>query len=286
MMKKSMRHLFESRLATMASHAMGRAADLPLPRTMLDPLIRAYSFGFGVDLHAAQKPPEGYASFGDFFAREMKPGTRPICHDTAAIVSPCDGLAMGCGKVSVGAQFEIKGRRYDVGSLLGDLGVADRLSGGGFIVVYLHPRDYHRVHAPTDAELAAARHIPGARYPVTPWTTQQVEDVYGKNERLVFEFIPTDGGLFCVVMVAAFGVGGFSSPFSPSVEKKVTERRFLPNLKLDRGEELGAFRLGSTVVLLWSKDSVSLDIGLTGARMLVGRRIGRTIASRSNGGQE
>lgn len=271
-----MRYLFESPLATMASHAMGRTADLPLPRSLLKPLIRAYSLGFGVDLNAAQFPPGGFASFGDFFAREMKPGTRPVCRDTAALVGPCDGLATGSGQVGAGSQFEIKGRAYDLGALLGDLPSADRLAGGGFLVVYLHPRDYHRVHAPADAKLQSVRHIPGARYPVTPWTTERVDDVYGKNERFVFEFQAPNGGMLCVVMVAAFGVGGLTSPFAPQMNKKISERRFLPNLNLDRGEELGAFRLGSTVILLWSKGSVALETGLTGARILLGRRIGQT----------
>lgn len=281
-----MQHLFESRLATVACHAMGRAAELHLPGPLLEPLVRAYCFGFGVDLDAAQRPPAGFSCFGDFFAREMKSGARPICGDTAVVVGPCDGLVVGGGAMTAGAQFEVKGRRYDAGSLLGDLRTADRLADGGFLVIYLHPRDYHRVHAPSDCALLRSRHIPGARYPVGPWTTQRVEDIYGKNERLVFELETSGGGLLCVAMVAAFGVSGLTSPFLPEKSRLKSERRFSPALKIDRGEELGAFRLGSTVVMLWSKDAVELDNGLAGARMLMGRRIGHGLMGRRNSRQE
>ncbi|MDD5307237.1 MAG: archaetidylserine decarboxylase [Deltaproteobacteria bacterium] len=276
-----MERVFATYMARKASRLLGRVADIPLPRTILSPLVHAYSIGVGANAREWLEPSGGWESFGDFFARRLRPESRPICQDRDALVSPCDGAVRGLGDVDAGDRTElcVKGSTYDVGALLGDKEAGRAFRGGGFMVIYLHPRDYHRVHAPADGVLAAVRHVPGARYPVNAWAERRVSGVYGKNERMVFH-MRTEGGLdLAIVMVAAFGVGNIETSFMAGAAGDgdvVKERRCMPPAPLTRGDELGAFRLGSTVVLLWAKGAVEVDPSAAVGLVSMGRRLGRT----------
>jgi len=146
--------LFEGAAGIGASRLMGRAADLPLPAPVLRPLIQAYASWFGVDMGAALTPPGGFGSFGAFFARRLRAGARPVDGAPAAVVSPCDGLLLEAGHISESDpswSVTVKGARYGLAELIGDGATAQALAGGGYCVLYLHPRDYHRVHVPFDA---------------------------------------------------------------------------------------------------------------------------------------
>ena len=265
--------LFDSGLAGRVSHALGIAADLPIPRRVLDPLIGAYSLAVGVDGNDVDVPPGGFPSFGDFFARRLKTGARPVEAGAGVFVSPCDGAIAAQGTADGdggGASiFRIKGNDYDADELLGACGEGVRFKGGGYLVVYLHPRDYHRVHAPCRGALARVRHVPGARFPVAPWSEKRVPLLYKRNERVVFFFELGQGGALALVMVSAMGVGNIASPHAPiPAPSGETTRALAPPLELAAGDEVGAFRLGSTVVLLWSAGAVHL-----GEKVAVGQRV-------------
>jgi phosphatidylserine decarboxylase len=277
-----MERVFATYVARKASRLLGRVADIPLPRTMLSPLVHAYSVGVGANTCEWLEPSEGWRSFGDFFARRLKPESRPICQDRDAFVSPCDGAVRALGAIDARTEFSVKGNVYDVSALLGSEEAGRALGGGGFIVIYLHPRDYHRVHVPMDGELTAVRHVPGARYPVNAWAERRVRGIYQKNERVVFHLRTGGGHELVLVMVAAFGVGNIETGLMPRAGEGpdvVRERLCVPPARLARGDDLGAFRLGSTVVLLWAKGAVEIDASAAVGSVFMGRRLGRTGAT-------
>lgn len=279
-----MYRLFGSQLAFRASQAIGRLAQTELPRPVLTPLVKAYALGLGVRLDEAKEPEGGYKSFADFFGRELMPGARRVCGDPRCLVSPCDGQILETGKLAQATPptYEIKGNVYSLESLLGRTGEAERFSGGGYAVIYLHPRDYHRVHVPAEGSLTGTRHIPGRRYPVNSWSDNRVDDLYGKNERVVFDFDVNDGGRLAVVMVAAFGVGNIETRYNASNSAHrvdaVVERKIDPPVAMKRGDTLGAFRLGSTVVLVWDDNCVELDNELGSENVAMGQRLGALVS--------
>ncbi len=279
-----MYRLFGSQLAFHASQALGRLAETSLPKPVLTPLVKAYAWGMGVRLDEAKEPEGGYRSFADFFGRELAPGARRVCGDPQCLVSPCDGRIVEVGRLEqvTPPTYEIKGNGYSLESLLGRTGEAEKFTGGGYAVIYLHPRDYHRVHVPLDGELTGSRHIPGRRYPVNSWSDNRVEDLYGKNERVVFDFEVSGKGRLALVMVAAFGVGNIESRYNTfdSAQRidAVVERKMDPPVALQRGDMLGAFRLGSTVVLVWDENCVELDSQLGSENVAMGQRLGSLVS--------
>ena len=267
---------FEGPLAIGTGRALARAAELRLPEPVLRPFIKVYTAWFNVDMSAVLAPPDGFGCFGDFFARRLRPETRPVCREPEAVVSPCDAVVQERSWLDADATnpITIKGDRYSLRDLVGDADVAASLAGGWFCVLYLHPRDYHRVHVPTDGTLRGVRHMPGARYPMAPWASGLTDGALGKNERVAFDIELPQNRLRCVLlMVAAFGVGGIESPYLP---KGAGGSRTNMAEMVRRGDDLGAFRIGSTVVLFWPNGTIETDRGIrAGGRVLVGQRIGR-----------
>jgi phosphatidylserine decarboxylase len=277
-----MERLFSSFVARKASHAIGRLADIELPSSMLMPFIKIYATGFQVSLDDAEVPEQGFQTFGEFFGRRLKPGLRPISENRSSLISPCDGEIVSMGEINPGQNpsFSIKGFHYNIGGLLGASGQVDQYSGGGFMVIYLHPRDYHRVHSPVEGSLCHVRHIPGAFSPVASWSERRIEGIYQKNERVVFQLsLPSDQSM-ALVMVAAFGVGNIASEYCPehgASSRVCRERAFDPSVTVDRGDELGAFLLGSTVVMLWSQGAIKLDESLLRGATMMGTRLGQIV---------
>lgn len=273
---------FEGSLAIGAGRGLARAAELRLPAPMLRTFIKAYTAWFAVDMSVVLTPADGFACFADFFARKLRPEARPVCHEAGAVVSPCDAVLLDRGAIDADATttVTVKGTRYGLRDLVGDAGVAAGLAGGGYCMLYLHPRDYHRVHVPMDGTLKEVRHMPGARYPMAPWASGFGAGALGKNERVAFDIELSQGGRRCVLlMVAAFGVGGIESPYLP--EGSGGSRTDMAEA-VRRGDDLGAFHIGSTVMLLWPAGSVDLDPGLVvGNRVLVGQAIGRLYCTSS-----
>ncbi len=271
--------LFNSRFAGYVNRAIGVAGDVRVPGALLRPIINAYILGMGVDETDILEPPGGFACFGDFFARHLKPEARPVCEDPGAMVSPSDGEIVGFGEVTDGAEstFTIKGDTYSIDRLLRERDASKKYSGGGFMVIYLSPRDYHRVHSAVDGDLRNVRHIPGARFSVAPWSAKRIDGIYEKNERMVFDFSLAGGGALSLVMVAAFGVANIETKYAPPIGRDYpTAREIDPAVSIARGDELGAFRLGSTVVLLWTADAAKMDEGLQIGRVTQGQRMGAT----------
>lgn len=272
--------VFEGPASRIACRVLGAVSEWHTPDLLLRRLVASYVAWFRVDMSQVLVPVRGFRSFADFFARELQPEARPACSDPDAVVCPCDGVLVERGRIGEGTAdaLKVKGTMYRLPELIGDAAIAAGLAGGGYCLLYLHPRDYHRVHAPLDARLCTVRHIPGARYPMAPWASGFAGDALGKNERVAFDLELSMEGRCCVLlMVAAFGVGNIECRQVPgAVGRGHAVRRTPCAVLLRRGDPLGAFRLGSTVVLLWPENTLELEaLPEVGGRVLAGQRLGR-----------
>jgi phosphatidylserine decarboxylase len=223
------------------------------------PVIKWFTKAFGVDLsEAKQSDPASFASFNQFFTREIKEELRPIAD--AAIVSPVDGTVSQSGEITEGRIFQAKGQEYTVQELLAcsatEAGVYDR---GQFATVYLSPRDYHRIHMPFKGELVEQVHVPGRLFSVAPHTVKTVPRIFARNERVVATF-DTEFGRMAMVLVGAINVAAIETVWdglvTPPKGKKISRKSYEKgDVTLDKGDELGRFNMGSTIVMLMeSKD--------------------------------
>jgi len=261
------------------SRAAGALTRWRAPRGLRIAAMKAFAARYGIDL-AASPDLDTYATFGEFFARPLRPGLRPIAPGDRVIVSPVDGTVSEAGVSTAGRMVQAKGIDYAVATLLGDEDLARRLEGGAWVTIYLSPRDYHRIHFPLGGAVVGWRHLPGRLWPVNPASVRTVPGLFGVNERLV-TVMSTPVGLCAVVAVGATIVGRVRAYYDPSVPATNTARtgsgrayeRPIPVVK---GQELGAFEMGSTVILLFEPGRAVLDPRLVaGASVRVGEPVGR-----------
>jgi phosphatidylserine decarboxylase len=236
------------------SRLTGRLSDLPLPPAVLAPAIRAYARAFGADLSEAAQPPAAFASFNAFFTRQLRPGVRPIAGGEGVVVSPSDSRLRAIGPVPPDGRLEqVKGSSYSVEALLGSAEDAAPFRRAVCATLYLSPAMYHRVHSPVDGRVRAWRHVPGRLFPVNGAGVRSVPGLFTRNERVAL-FVDTEAhGPVAVVLVGAANVGRMSLAFTDLVTNRGRPAgRVVPPepVPIRRGDELGAFNLGSTVVLL------------------------------------
>lgn len=263
------------------SRLVGRSAELRAPRFVLELVLGVYVRAFKVDLSEAVVPEGGFRTFNEFFTRGLRAGRRPIDADPSALVSPADGRLDDEGPLDDGSTFLVKGQSYDAAELLGDAVEAGWFQGGRYAIVYLSPRDYHRVHSPADAVVRSVRHIPGTLYPVNAIGVEHVPRLFARNERVVVHLDTEKFGRVAVVFVGAFVVGGISltvnAPPRPAPDGAPLEHRFdeanAPHI--ERGAELGAFLLGSTVVLLTQRGPWREEPAAVSGTVKVGQVIAR-----------
>lgn len=248
------------------SRCTGFLAELRQPIWLKNWAIGLFVRHFGVDMNEAEEPDhERYANFNEFFTRPLKEGVRPIAD--ADIVCPADGAISQLGDIREGLCFQAKGKYFSTEELLaGDGARAARFAGGRFATIYLSPRDYHRVHMPVSGRLSATSYIPGKLFSVNGTTADNVDRLFARNERLVCYF-ETERGPMAMVLVGAMIVAGIETVWSgqvapPPKHPLVTDYREPPApVELDKGQEMGRFKLGSTVILLFPKDSMAWDEG-------------------------
>jgi len=252
------------------SRGMGHIADLPLPRLVRVPALRTFASAFDIDVGEAARPLSAYGSLNDFFVRRLRDEARSW-PTGPAVASPVDGVVGQVGRVDAGRLLQAKGRSYRAADLLESEEEAERFEDGRFVTLYLSPRHYHRVHAPRAGRIAQARYVPGALLPVNAPSVTSVEDLFARNERLLCRIEHAEGAV-AVVGVGAYNVGRISAAFDPAwsgpdgpawitnrKEKPPTERSYDPPVEVERGDELLAFHLGSTVVLLLERGRYQLD---------------------------
>ena len=196
----------------------------------------------------------GWSSFDAFFTRRLRDGARAVDPDPRAVASPADGRVESMGSIDDGGTFVVKGRPYAVAELVGDAQEARRFLGGAGCVVYLSPRDYHRVHAPVSGKVRRIRSMPGDYYPVNAIGMRHVPNLFARNRRVSIE-IDADGGLgrVTVVMVVAMIVGRITTVGIEERDVPIGDHVLEPPRRVERGGELGVFHLGSTAVVLVEK---------------------------------
>lgn len=229
----------------------GAAASVPVPRPLRAPIYRAYAAAVGADLGEIDTPLDAFPAFNDFFVRPLREGTRSW-HDSA-LCSPCDARLDACGTITRGRMLQAKGIDYAVDELVGDPRAAEVFEGGAYATLYLSPADYHRVHAPTDMHVHGVTLQPGELWPVNGLSVPWVDGLFRRNERVVFDGELSTGHRIAIVMVGATVVGRIRVADSRVPEMPSTAPRTVtlePPWSADRGDELGAFLLGSTVIVV------------------------------------
>jgi phosphatidylserine decarboxylase len=227
-------------------------------------LIRWFVRKYGVDMKKAENSDIGsYASFNDFFTRPLKVGVRPLA--TADFVCPVDGAISQFGDVDDHHILQAKGHRFSTTELVGgDKALAAQFRHGSFANLYLSPKDYHRLHMPCDGKLTRMIYVPGALFSVNPATARGVPKLFARNERVVCVFASPDYGSFVMVLVGATIVGSMATAWhgavNPKRTNKVSEWTYDDqDIVLKKGEEMGRFLLGSTIVMLFRRDTIAFN---------------------------
>lgn len=257
-------------------HRLTQIENPAIKNASIDLILRL----FDVDMSEAQQSdPHAFPTFNAFFTRSLKPEARPLAAPPA-LLSPVDGRISQWGSIDQGTIFQAKGRSYSAAALLGDSQAATPYLDGQFATIYLAPNNYHRIHMPLDARLLSARFVPGRLYSVRPSTAQAIDALFARNERLVLHFDSAIGP-FALVMVGALFVGSMETVVEGKISPPHRRQSKLfdyqaQELNFARGEEIGRFNMGSTVVLLLPPDSAHLrdDLG-AGDAVQMGQALGQ-----------
>ncbi|PRC92827.1 archaetidylserine decarboxylase [Solimicrobium silvestre] len=226
-------------------------------------IIRWFVKKYGVNMaEALNSDISSYASFNEFFTRPLKPGARPLA--SADFICPVDGAISQFGAIAQDQIFQAKGHQFSTTALVGgDAQLAAQFHNGSFANIYLSPKDYHRIHMPCDGRLTRMIYIPGDLFSVNPVTAQGVPNLFARNERVVCVF-ESENGPFVLTLVGATIVGSMATVWhgvvNPPRTKEVREWTYdAQNITLKKGEEMGQFLLGSTVVMLFPTNTLSFN---------------------------
>ncbi len=248
------------------SRAFGRFASRRHPYFLQWGINQLYVKFTGVDLSNFE-PASSYETLNALFTRALK-YPRECSQDPVKIISPCDALISAQGKVSEQTALQIKGFSYSIRELLtNEVDEEDFkiLEGGAFVNFYLSPKDYHRYHIPMDMKVLRVIHVPGALYPVNFRYLKKMPSLFVKNERVIIEALDMSDRLFYIVLVGALNVGKMTLHFEPKIDTDVAEMRerrvfeYAEPIELKKGEELGMFMMGSTVVMFFEEGFVDLE---------------------------
>ena len=245
------------------SRWIGKLADAKLPSAVVQQAIHWYIQAYGVNVDEMSQSPDTYDSFDAFFTRTLKEGVHTIDDSPNALVSPADSRILNAGRISDGTLSQIKGRTYRLDELLDSNTEAERFVNGSYITLYLSPKDYHRVHSPASGHITRYRYVPGRLYPVNTLGVNNVDRLFAVNERLI-TYIETDVGTVAVVMVGASNVGKITVSYDDIVTNASNSQtaystEFNHRIPIDRGDELGMFHLGSTVVLVTDNADLQME---------------------------
>ncbi|RRJ82326.1 archaetidylserine decarboxylase [Aestuariirhabdus litorea] len=219
---------------------------------------------YQVDMsQALEEDPKAYEHFNAFFTRALKPGARILAPDPRQLICPADGQISQIGQIEYGRIFQAKGHDFSLTELVGgDTSLADEFMNGSFATIYLSPRDYHRVHMPVEGTLRTMVHVPGKLFSVNQATAENIPGLFARNERVVAIF-DTAQGPMAMILVGAMIVASIETVWAglvapPRREPKRTDYNAAARqpVTLGRGEEMGRFKLGSTVILLYPQQSM------------------------------
>lgn len=247
------------------SRLFGIFASKEFPALIQRFINKAYVYLMKVDLQEFEEA-SAYKSLNQLFTRRFK--TRRLFNISEhTLISPCDSYISAYGYIKNDTALQIKGAHYGVSALLSDYVSKqnkEKLSGGMFVNFYLSPKDYHRYHVPLDMQIVRAIHIPGKLYPVNLTWLKKIDGLFLENERVVLECRTKDEKLFYMVFVGALNVGKMVFNFDASIQTNACSHlqqcyRYA-NLHVKKGDELGHFEMGSTVVMIFEKDLIQCDL--------------------------
>lgn len=267
-------YILPHRLLSRLMYHLMRIRFKPIKNMTLNVMIN--KFNINLD-EAASKNFDDYEHFNAFFTRALKDGTRPIDESKDSLVSPVDGVISQMGDIAHDAILQAKGHHYTIKDLLASEMTEDFID-GQFMTIYLSPKDYHRLHAPLDCDIKSMRHVPGRLFSVADWTTQMIPRLFARNERLI-NHLHTPVGHVAYVYVGAILVSSIETisngVITPPYAAKVTDLLVQGQSQYKKGEEMGRFNMGSTVIMLFAKDAVSFEPGLqAGSEVKLGEKIG------------
>lgn len=245
-------YLLPKRTLTTLAGVLANVKNPRIKNYLIQHFIHKYNINM---LDASEEMAENYETFNHFFIRHLKPGCRPL--EQADIVSPVDGFISEIGSITDGKLVQAKGRHYTVAELLGGEDKAALFSQGLFVTLYLSPRDYHRVHMPIQGLLQETLYVPGRLFSVQPLTARIIPRLFATNERLI-SFFDTAVGPMAMVLVGATVVGAIGTVWQGDIPRsKQRQHTFFSQTKqgellLQKGSEMGYFKLGSTVILLFA----------------------------------
>lgn len=244
--------------------------------------IKWFIARYGVDMSQAQQPdPRQFPHFNAFFTRAIRLELRPIAVGRSTIACPVDGGVSQIGAIHEGQIFQAKGFDFNLSSLLGGSEKWARIfNQGSFATLYLAPKDYHRIHMPWDGQLAEMIYIPGQLFSVNSKSVAGIPNLFARNERVVTYFITPEGGYMAVILVGALIVASIETVWAgliaPSRNKKIQSWQYpREQVNLKKGDELGRFQLGSTVIVLFSSPKVEWAPDMVAARaVIMGEKLG------------
>ncbi len=247
-----------------ASRLFGKFASKEFCPVLQNLINKTYVKLMKVDLSECVSS-ENYSNLNALFTRSLRK-PREFSSSKDEFISPCDAFVSECGNISDDKALQIKGNSYSVKNLLGYYILKrekDRLVDGKYLNFYLSPKDYHRYHVPFDMRVKKAVHIPGKLYPVNFTWLNKIPELFIENERVILECYTKDEKLFYMVFVGALNVGKMQFIFDHNIQtnaKSAQEKLYMyNNLWLKKGDELGRFEMGSTIVMFFEKDMVELS---------------------------
>ena len=269
--------LFKILPQNLLSRLFGMIVRIPLPRPMLASLIGWYSRKFSITDEYIE-PEEGFGCFERFFVRKLRPGARTIDQSANSVVSPVDARHHQFGRLSSDTMIQAKGIEYSVRDLIPSPKAGEFLD-GSFVTLYLSPGDYHRIHSPVEGVVAGYLHVPGRLFTVQEYMVKGLKGLFTRNERLI-SFIECRGKTVAMCKVGAMNVGRISvsydsmetnRPFSKKTEVFFDGKNRYP---LSKGDEIGMFHLGSTVILVFPRGFMEFNQLAAGQRVKMGEAIG------------
>ncbi|MGB1111086.1 MAG: archaetidylserine decarboxylase [Gammaproteobacteria bacterium] len=248
----------------------------PVKNWIIESVIKDYEVNMS---EAAEEDPTVYEHFNAFFTRELKPGARPIAEGDQTVCMPADGRISQLGTIEEGRIFQAKGQGFSVNELLGGgFNWAEAFRQGQFVTVYLSPRDYHRVHMPITGTLKEMVYVPGRLFSVAPHNVRATPRLFARNERVVTLW-ETELGPMAQVLVGAIFVGSMDTVWAgmvaPPRRKTIQRWHYDDGPRIEKGDEMGRFNMGSTVITLFGRDALSFDPSLKPESLvLMGQALG------------
>jgi phosphatidylserine decarboxylase len=278
----ALQYILPKRALSRLIYAVARSETRWIRNTFLRIFLSVYRLNMA---EAVQPDPFAYRSFNDFFTRALRPGVRPIAAEPAAVVSPVDGTVSQCGAIEGELLIQAKGHHYSLQDLLaGDVEAVATYRGGSFACIYLAPYNYHRIHMPYGGIARDNVYVPGELFSVNAATARAVPGVFARNERLLCDFT-TPLGRMAVILVGALFVGSIETvhcgEVNPPPRGRQAPTRIATGLgrQFAKGEELGRFNMGSTVILLFERNRIAWEPTLVPeSTVQLGRPIARSVS--------